>query len=118
MKKESYRTYAAVFMLDTIIRKDGYKSKNKFGNECTSFVCEQEMVNLDDSPTVGPHIVDMVERLIPSILNGTSCNEFISSCRSAISTYNSEKDRWSLSETIKSYQLGFLIDKKKTKINQ
>ena len=55
-----------------------YKSKNKFGNECTSFVCEQEMVNLDDSPTVGPHIVDMMERLIPTILNGTQINDFIS----------------------------------------
>ena len=73
-------------MLDKIIRKDGYKSKSQYGGECTSFACEQAMINLDESPTVGPQIA-LMQTSIENILNTLSCIEFLKSCLSAIATY-------------------------------
>lgn len=94
-------------MLDQIIRKDGYKSKSQYGGECTSFACEQAMINLDESPTVGPQIA-LMQTSIENILNTVSCNDFLTSCRSAIATYIGSQDQWRLNETIMNYQMGFL----------
>ena len=42
MKKEFYLS-TAVYMLDELIKTDGYKPKSKFGSECTSLVVAQQL---------------------------------------------------------------------------
>jgi hypothetical protein len=113
--KLEYKTSLAALTLDQLIRKSGYKSKNQFGGECTSFVCEQTIKESDSALLLEPENSDtdvykrankMVEEC-NKVLN-EKLNDFIMSCRSAIGTHNTVTSTWTLKPTIYNYQFGFL----------
>ena len=112
MKKSEYKTISVVSQLDILIKSQGYKSKQKFGTECTSLVCEQHLVDRGESCD-GTSTVSNIDRAevickdIETQLNtATSNDDFMNSCKSALSKY--KDDRWKLSHRIMNYKFGFL----------
>ncbi len=104
MKKSEYKTLSVVGLLDKLIRTEGYKSKQKFGTECTSIICEQEMGSWEegDIDRVTGICLDIEEQLTLA----TSNDDFMNSCKSAIA-YTSD-NKWFLSQKIMNYKFGFL----------
>jgi len=112
MNKSEYKTISVVSQLDILIKSQGYKSKQKFGTECTSLVCEQHLVDRGESCD-GTSTVSNIDRAevicrdIETQLNtATSNDDFMNSCKSALSKY--KDDRWKLAHKIKNYKFGFL----------
>ena len=90
MKKSEYKTISVVSQLDILIKSQGYKSKQKFGTECTSLVCEQHLVDRGESCD-GTSTVSNIDRAevicrdIETQLNtATSNDDFMNSCKSAL----------------------------------
>ena len=108
MKNSEYPLAVVVFKLNQIIKRDGYKSKAKFGDECTSIICEQELGSADqdefvrDRPRVDEIIVKINKRFQESSIE----DDFMNSCKNAVGFLKDNK--WSLLRDIKNYKIGFL----------
>ena len=107
MKKLEYNSYTVVSQLYQLIKRDGYKSKQKFGHNCTSIMCEHEMLNLSNVDVVETSQMNLVYYDVEKQLNDARSNDdFMNSCLSAIGMRVDGK--WYLSENIMNYKFGFL----------
>ena len=107
MKKLEYNSYTVVSQLYQLIKRDGYKSKQKFGQNCTSIMCEQEMLNLGDDDVIETSQMNFVYSDVEKQLNDARSNDdFMNSCLSAIGMR--VDDKWYLTKKIMNYKFGFL----------
>ena len=108
MKKSEYSLDIVVFKLDQIIKRDGYKSKAKFGGECTSLVCEQELdsVDQDEFHQSRQRVTEIIEKINKLFQKSLVEDDFMNSCKSAVGFLKDSK--WSLLPDIKHYKIGFL----------
>ena len=124
--KIEFAIMPSIHYLGNVIRRDGYKPKSKFGNECTSFVVEQILRDtpathkggkaLDDSPeqnspesirAFANSFMDMYDKITTQIQKVDSSSDFFHNCRDACGVLDNNGN-WKLKDFIWNYQLGFL----------
>ena len=106
--KVEFDTGSALWVLNYRIIQDGYKSKSKFGGECTSFVVEEELRKNDkrlEPMALSDRVIHLNERIC-TIIQAKHTSEFHVSCREAVGIL--EGDTWKLKQKIFNYQLGWL----------
>ena len=107
--KVEFSTGTSLFVLDNLIKKDGYKPKSKFGGECTAFVAEEELRNDGNhfaSLSISDRVIELNGKILQSI-QGKDINEFLGSCRDAVGLMEADGS-WKLKQKIFNYQLGWL----------
>ena len=106
--KVEFGTGSALYVLDNIIKESGYKSKSKFGGECTSFVAEAEL-RKDDKRlrplALSDRVIHLNERIC-TMIQAKHTSDFHESCRDAVGIL--EGGSWKLKARIFNYQLGWL----------
>mgnify|MGYP001086926131 FL=1 len=107
--KVEFSTGTTLFVLDNLIKKDGYKPKSKFGGDCTAFVAEEELRNDGNhfaSLSISDRVIELNGKILQSI-QGEGINSFMRSCRDAVGLMEADGS-WKLKQKIFNYQLGWL----------
>jgi hypothetical protein len=107
--KVEFSTGTSLFVLDNLIKKDGYKPKSKFGGECTAFVAEEELRNDGNhfaSLSISDRVIHLNERIC-KIIQAKHTSDFHENCRDAVGLMEADGS-WKLKQKIFNYQLGWL----------
>ena len=124
--KIQFAIMPSIHYLETVINRDGYKPKSKFGKDCTSFTVEKilrdtpathkggkamdgslEKNSPEEIRAIADSFAIMYDKVNKQLQKVNSSSDFFHNCRDACGVLD-ENRNWKLKDFIWNYQLGFL----------